>query len=205
MKAFFFSLLCTYFVCYGLAAADEVTGIDAAIDALMVVGEQDIRESSTNIEDISSNSDESAAILSKPGTRVVTNVGDAVVISRAELQAWMNQQHQQSIQAEVISKQVDNQLWTTVLLAVVWLITFVLMINFMHRQNSRDYVNVLGLNLIIFATLFMVLVVETDQQLTAGAGILGAIAGYLFRAMQSESEVIRVVEASTTATAEKPS
>ncbi len=106
-----------------------------------------------------------------------------VRIDRSDLEAWVQQQ---KLQAQVITSKAENQLWTVVLLSVVWLITFVMLLHFMRRQRCEDYVNAIGLNLIIFATVFMVLVVETDQQLTAGAGILGAIAGYLFRAMQQE-------------------
>ena len=37
-----------------------------------------------------------------------------------------------------------------------------------------------GLVLVIFATVLIVILAKTDQQLTAPIGILGAIAGYLF-------------------------
>ncbi len=131
---------------------------------------------------VESNEPKETAVPAAPAT---TTANDMVKISRSDLNAWMQQQQ---LQAQVITNQSDNQLWTVGVLSVVWLITFTMLLAFMRRQRCSDYVNAIGLNLIIFATIFMVLVVETDQQLTAGAGILGAIAGYLFRSMQHDSE-----------------
>jgi len=151
--------------------ADEAA-LDAALNAVVAVGEQ----AAENTPDV--------APVSVPPIED-TKTSNMVQVNRSDLDAWMRQQQ---MQANVITNQANNQLWTTTLLAAVWLITFILLLQFMRRQGCKDYVNVIGLNLIIFATVFMVLVVETDQQLTAGAGILGAISGYLFRAMQSEQQ-----------------
>jgi|UPI00037F692C hypothetical protein len=155
-----------------VALADEAA-IDAALNAVVAVGEQ----AAENAPDMPP----PASIPSSENT----GTANMVQVNRNDLDAWMRQQQ---MQANVITNQANNQLWTTTLLAAVWLITFIMLLQFMRRQGCKDYVNVIGLNLIIFATVFMVLVVETDQQLTAGAGILGAIAGYLFRAMQSEQQ-----------------
>lgn len=46
--------------------------------------------------------------------------------------------------------------------------------------SGAEIVNTTGLVLIIFGTLFVVVVADSDQQLTAAVGILGAVAGYLF-------------------------
>jgi len=154
-----------------VALANE-TAIDAALNAVIAVGEQ----TAENTPDVTP--------IGVPPIEA-PSPSNMVQVTRSDLNAWMQQQQ---MQANVITNQANNQLWTTILLATVWLITFVMLLQFMRSQGCKDYVNVIGLNLIIFATVFMVLVVETDQQLTAGAGILGAIAGYLFRAMQSEQQ-----------------
>lgn len=41
-------------------------------------------------------------------------------------------------------------------------------------------VNASGLVLVVYATVLVVMIGKTDQQLMAAIGILGAIAGYLF-------------------------
>jgi hypothetical protein len=43
-----------------------------------------------------------------------------------------------------------------------------------------DIVHGSGLVLVVFATVLVVTMAETEQQLTAAIGILGAIVGYLF-------------------------
>jgi len=151
--------------------ADEAA-LDAALSAVIAVGEQ-----------AAENAPDATPVSIPPNEN--TDASNMVQVTRSDLSAWMQQQQ---MQANVITNQANNQLWTTTLLAAVWLITFIMLLQFMRQQGCKDYVNIIGLNLIIFATVFMVLVVETDQQLTAGAGILGAIAGYLFRAMQSEQQ-----------------
>lgn len=45
---------------------------------------------------------------------------------------------------------------------------------------GRQIVNLTGLVLIIYGTIVLTLMAETEQQLTAAIGILGAVAGYLF-------------------------
>ena len=50
-----------------------------------------------------------------------------------------------------------------------------------------DVVIVSGLALVIFGTIFVVLVVKTEQQLAMASGILGTIAGYLFGVRQKNA------------------
>lgn len=53
----------------------------------------------------------------------------------------------------------------------------------LHKTGSCTAMNIVhgsGLVLIIFSTIFLVIVADVDQQLTAGIGIIGAVAGYLF-------------------------
>ncbi len=50
------------------------------------------------------------------------------------------------------------------------------------QASPTDIVHGSGLVLVVFATVLVVAMAETDQQLTAAIGILGAITGYLFGA-----------------------
>ncbi|MBK8890736.1 MAG: hypothetical protein IPN75_10250, partial [Dechloromonas sp.] len=50
-------------------------------------------------------------------------------------------------------------------------------------------VSATGLICIVFGTILLVLMAETETQLTASVGIIGAVAGYLFRSMHSDAEV----------------
>jgi len=47
----------------------------------------------------------------------------------------------------------------------------------------QDIMNASGLSLIIFGTILVVIIADTEQQLIASVGILGAVAGYLFRGL----------------------
>ncbi len=47
---------------------------------------------------------------------------------------------------------------------------------------------VLGM-MFLFGTIILVLIVDTNEQLTAAIGILGAVAGYLFRSAQENNNV----------------
>lgn len=92
----------------------------------------------------------------------------------------------QTQDSELVRKQVDNELIYIVLLCSLALITTYLTLHFMRTRehDAKDIVNAAGLNLIIIGTIILVLVVDTSEQLTAAIGVLGAIAGYLFRSMQ---------------------
>lgn len=57
---------------------------------------------------------------------------------------------------------------------------FVLLILYKRQAQPEAMVAGSGLVLVIFATVLVVILAKTDQQLTAPIGILGAIAGYLF-------------------------
>jgi len=50
--------------------------------------------------------------------------------------------------------------------------------------QAKDLVTIIGLVSVIFGIILLVLVVDTDEALTAPMGILGAIAGYLFGSAQ---------------------
>lgn len=88
--------------------------------------------------------------------------------------------------AQVVREQSSNQMNIVIILCMVSVISLLAMLYVLKDRDSRDIVSGIGLNLIIFGTIIMVIVAETDQQLTAGAGILGAVAGYLFRSIQND-------------------
>lgn len=72
----------------------------------------------------------------------------------------------------------------SILVSIMGLLSLGLILWRMTRKTSQcsggDIIHASGLVLIIFGTLFLVVIVEVDEQLTASIGILGAIAGYLF-------------------------
>ena len=51
--------------------------------------------------------------------------------------------------------------------------------------TTRDLLNVMGLVLIIFSIVLIVIIADTEQQLTTSVGVLGTIAGYLFGSLRS--------------------
>jgi hypothetical protein len=53
--------------------------------------------------------------------------------------------------------------------------------------TGPQVVNATALILIVFTTLLVVVIADTDQQLTAAVGILGAVAGYLFGSARRDS------------------
>jgi hypothetical protein len=64
-----------------------------------------------------------------------------------------------------------------------------IVITFLMRitpHQARDLVTIIGLVSVIFGTIVLVLVVDTTDTLTAPMGIFGAIAGYLFGAVQKK-------------------
>jgi prepilin signal peptidase PulO-like enzyme (type II secretory pathway) len=87
-------------------------------------------------------------------------------------------------------KRIDNEFWYIILLCLLCVISLLIVLSFLKQQKhtAKDIVNATGLTLIIFGTIILVLIVDTSEQLTAAIGILGAIAGYLFRSVQNHEE-----------------
>jgi len=111
-----------------------------------------------------------------------------MLITPEALQAMLQNQKDNKYEqwAQVVREQSSNQLKIVIILCAVSLLSLFAMLYVLRNRDSRDIVSGIGLNLIIFGTVIMVMIAETDQQLTAGAGILGAVAGYLFRSIQNE-------------------
>lgn len=91
---------------------------------------------------------------------------------------------------EIEILRINNEFWSIVLLSGLCIISLIIVLGFIKQQShsAKDIVNAAGLTLIIFGTIILVLVVNTSEQLTAAIGILGAIAGYLFRSVQSSDK-----------------
>ncbi len=90
--------------------------------------------------------------------------------------------------ATVNPTQIENEFYYVIILALLCLFSLSIVLMFLTRLKQdvqpRDVVNGAGLILIVFGTIILVLIVDTSEQLTAAIGILGAIAGYLFRSSQ---------------------
>ena len=83
----------------------------------------------------------------------------------------------------------DNKVFEVGILSVLALAMLFVTLRYLSRNHSDPgphIVNATGLVCIIFGTMLLVLMAQSDQQLTAAMGILGAIAGYLFRSMREE-------------------
>jgi hypothetical protein len=80
------------------------------------------------------------------------------------------------------------RLYQCILLATFALVAHVILLRHLCGKNMNctpmHLVNASGLILIIFGTLFLILLADVDEQLNAGIGIIGAVAGYLFGSMR---------------------
>ncbi len=86
-----------------------------------------------------------------------------------------------------------NKVYEIVILSTLALVSLFLVLRFLTAKtaySATHIVNASGLVCIIWGTILLVLMAQTDQQMTAAVGILGAVAGYLFRSIQRE-EVAR--------------
>jgi hypothetical protein len=78
------------------------------------------------------------------------------------------------------------KLFECLILSVLLVLSLAIVLKSINKANysAENIVNVSGLVLIIFGTIFIVIMAKVDSQLTASIGILGAIAGYLFGTMK---------------------
>lgn len=88
-------------------------------------------------------------------------------------------------------EQDHNKLYECAMLSVCLLISLVIVLRFITSKptySSTHIVNAVGLIFIIFGTIFLVLLTDSESQLTASMGIIGAVAGYLFGTMRRGEE-----------------
>ncbi len=78
----------------------------------------------------------------------------------------------------------ENYIFMEVMiLAVMAVSSLIIVLTFMKMNGTckpRDMMVTAGLILIIFSTIILVLVADSQEQISAAIGVLGAIAGYLF-------------------------
>jgi hypothetical protein len=79
------------------------------------------------------------------------------------------------------------RLYECLALSVIVIVALATVLFFITRNKAytaTDIVNASGLILIIFGTIFLVVLTDAESQLSTGIGVMGAIAGYLFGKMQ---------------------
>jgi len=86
--------------------------------------------------------------------------------------------------------QERNKLYLCLMIGVVMIVGLTVSLYFLTRTaySPDQIVNTSGLAFIVFGTLYVVILADVEAQLTASTGILGAVAGYLFRAMNRVGE-----------------
>ena len=92
-------------------------------------------------------------------------------------------------------ERIQNEFWYVVILACLSVISLLIVLHYLKlrpESTPKDFVSASGLSLIVFGTIILVLIVDTSEQLTAAIGILGAIAGYLFRTAQEGGQERRL-------------
>lgn len=77
-----------------------------------------------------------------------------------------------------------NQLPMMIILTLAAVTMFALMLTFIARSPGHSADNLVtggGMVVVVFGALLLILMADTQEQLTATVGLLGAVAGYLFR------------------------
>ncbi|WP_025321187.1 hypothetical protein [Deferrisoma camini] len=84
-------------------------------------------------------------------------------------------------------KQEANRVIECVLLSITLVVSLASVLGVLlwrSPHSTAQVLNASGLVLVVFATVFIVVLADAEQQLTAAMGILGAIVGYLFGSMR---------------------
>lgn len=118
------------------------------------------------------------------------NASNSAVEYKPQYEQTETSESTEELPPDIKRLRINNEFWYIVLLSALCVISLTIVLSFLkHKDHSaKDIVNAAGLTLIIFGTIILVLVVSTSEQLTAAIGILGAIAGYLFRSVQGNEE-----------------
>ena len=84
--------------------------------------------------------------------------------------------------------QENNKVPEVIALCLLAFVSLVAVLFFLTRKpdanTGTNIVHATGLIFIVIGTIALVIMAQTEQQLTAAVGILGAIAGYLFGSMK---------------------
>jgi drug/metabolite transporter superfamily protein YnfA len=85
-------------------------------------------------------------------------------------------------------QQQRDKLNFAIVLGVVAVAAHLIVLSFLYKQAPGHIVGATGLVYIVFGTILLVVIANTDAQLTAAIGVLGAIAGYLFGRLQERGQ-----------------
>jgi drug/metabolite transporter superfamily protein YnfA len=85
-------------------------------------------------------------------------------------------------------QQQKDKLWFAVVLGTIAVAAHLIVLVFLYKQAPGHIVGATGLVYIVFGTILLVVIANTEAQLTAAIGVLGAIAGYLFGRLQERSQ-----------------
>lgn len=90
---------------------------------------------------------------------------------------------------DFLMEQVRSQQIIVISVCVLALASLAIGLLFLrNRGSAQDLVTITALNSLIFGTIILALVVQDVRQLTAAVGVIGAIAGYLFRGLAQQQE-----------------
>lgn len=83
----------------------------------------------------------------------------------------------------------EHKVKEVIALCILAFVSLVTVLYFLAKRDDQPGLHIVyatGLIFITFGTILLVIMAETDEQLTAAIGILGGIAGYLFGSMRSK-------------------
>ena len=109
----------------------------------------------------------------------------------------------EELTAKVHIEKESNRFWLTLAVALVGAAFLFVSLHHMgkvaritgsreHAVRPSDIMNIVALHLIVFGTLLVVMTADVSDQLTAAAGILGALAGYIFRGINDRADSANV-------------
>lgn len=126
---------------------------------------------------------------SKPAaTTAVTNekIDGNILQDAQEFANQSAEKPQNLVPTELRLRQLESRdqlsWWGMIFVSVTAAMAIILIVVFSMRNHIRDrsFVQASSLVFLVYGTIMIAIIVDTDQQLTAAAGILGAIAGYIF-------------------------
>jgi len=102
--------------------------------------------------------------------------------------------------------QQDYKLFQSIIISSSLMVSLITILWFITKAShtAANIMNASALILIVFATMFIAILADTDQQLTASMGILGAIAGYVFGSMRKGDDLKSVDPPNTRSGSEAP-
>lgn len=95
------------------------------------------------------------------------------------------------LKTQIITDRNKNSFWIVILLLITMFISNVSLLYYIKKCNkfsADDIMHASGLVFVIFGTILIIVIADTDQQMTASIGIMGAVAGYLFGTMTRTKE-----------------